>query len=254
MSQPAMKHHPIQGAIALVTGAGRANGIGRATVDALLAAGARRVDVGVRDVAAAAPLYASHGARVRVFALDVTDAKRAEAIAREHADVNLLVHNAGLFTGAAALGSDADLRREFEVNVFGPLALTRAFAPALARNGGGAVVMLNSVASHFSFPLGAGYSASKAAIHSLTAALRRELAGQGTRVLGVYPGPIDTDMAKEIDMPKVSPADVGRAIVAALEAGEEDLYPDATGREMYAAFRQDPKAFERSLAAPAPAR
>lgn len=249
-----MKRYPIQDKIALVTGAGRANGIGRGTVEALLDAGARRVDVGVRDVAAAAPLYAARGPRVRVFALDVTDTQRAAAVAREHADVDVLVHNAGLFTGAGALGDEADLRREFDVNVFGPLALTRAFAPVLRHNGGGAVVLLNSVASHFSFPLGAGYSASKAAIHSLTAALRRELSEQGTRVLGVYPGPIDTDMAEDIDMPKESPAAVGRAIVAALEAGEEDLYPDATGRQMFATFREDPKAFERylaTLAAPA---
>ncbi len=109
-------------------------------------------------------------------------------------------------------------------------------------------MLLNSVASHFSFPLGASYSASKAALHSFTQALRRELAGQKTHVLGVYPGPIDTDMAEKIDMPKTSPADVGRAIVTALERGEEDLVPDATGQEMVANFRQDPKAFERYLA------
>lgn len=109
-------------------------------------------------------------------------------------------------------------------------------------------MLLNSVASHFSFPLGASYSASKAALHSFTQALRRELAGQKTHVLGVYPGPIDTDMAAKIDMPKTSPGDVGRAVVAALERGEQDLLPDATGAEMYASFRKDPKAFERSLA------
>jgi short-subunit dehydrogenase len=118
----------------------------------------------------------------------------------------------------------------------------------LAKNGGGALVLLNSVASHFSFPLGASYSASKAALHSFTQALRRELASQGTLVLGVYPGPIDTDMAEKIDMPKTSPAEVGRRIVAALAAGEEDLIPDATGAEMLATFRKDPKAFERYLA------
>ncbi|MCB9871236.1 MAG: SDR family oxidoreductase [Planctomycetes bacterium] len=235
--------------VALVTGAGRKNGIGKGIVDALLAAGARKVYVGVRNRAASASIYPQQDGRVQLVELDVTEGGRAEAVAGELGDVNLLVHNAGLFTGASALGDDADQRREFEVNVFGPLALTRAFAPVLKRNGGGAIVLLNSVASHFSFPLGASYSASKAALHSFTQALRRELAAQGTHVLGVYPGPIDTDMAEKIDMPKTSATEVGRRIVAALRDGEEDLLPDDTGAQMYAGFRADPKAFERGLAA-----
>lgn len=238
----------LSNSVALVTGAGRARGIGKGTVDALLAAGARRVYVAVRDTAAAAKVYGGHDPRVQLVALDLEQPGSTEALAKQLGDVQVLVNNAGLFTGAGALGSEADQRREFEVNVFGPLALTRAFAPVLARNGGGAVVVLNSVASHFSFPLGASYSASKAAMHSLTHGLRRELSGQRTHVLGVYPGPIDTDMAEKIDMPKTSPADVGRAIVRALERGDEDLFPDGTGEQMYAQFRQDPKAFERYLA------
>ncbi len=237
----------IQNSTVLITGAGRKKGIGKATADALLAAGARRLYVAVRDTKAAAPLYADHGERVQLVDLDVTQKGRAEALARELGDVTVLIHNAGLFTGASALGSDAEQRREFEVNVFGPLALTRAFAPALARNGGGAVVLINSVASFFSFPLGASYSASKAALHSFTQALRRELAGQGTHVLGVYPGPIDTDMAEKVDMPRTSSAEVGRAIVAALQRREEDLFPDGTGQPMVSRLRPAPKAFERQV-------
>ncbi|MEZ6036030.1 MAG: SDR family oxidoreductase [Planctomycetota bacterium] len=243
-----MPSFQIQDSIALVTGAGRNNGIGKATVDALLAAGAKKVYVAVRDVDAARPLYVAAGARVQLVELDITRTERIAALAAELTDVDLLVNNAGLFTGAASLGDDVDQRREFEVNVFGPIALSRAFAPVLKNNGGGAIVVLNSVASHFSFPLGASYSASKAAMHSFTMGLRRELAAQGTHVLGVYPGPIDTDMAEKIEMPKTSPADVGRAIVAALQNGDEDLVPDATGAEMLTTWQQDPKAFERYLA------
>jgi NAD(P)-dependent dehydrogenase (short-subunit alcohol dehydrogenase family) len=243
-----MTAYPIQASTALITGAGRARGIGKGTVDALLAASARRVYVAVRDTAAAAKVYAGYDPRVQIVALDLEKPGSAEALAQQFGDVQVLINNAGLFTGAGALGSDADQRREFEVNVFGPLALTRAFAPVLARNGGGALVVLNSVASHFSFPLGASYSASKAAMHSMTHGLRRELSGQRTHVLGVYPGPIDTDMAEKIEMEKTSPAAVGRAIVAALERGDEDLFPDGTGEQMYSQFRQDPKAFERYLA------
>jgi NAD(P)-dependent dehydrogenase (short-subunit alcohol dehydrogenase family) len=244
-----MNAFSVQNSVVLITGAGRKKGIGKGTVDALLAASARKVYVAVRDTKAAAPVYASARDRVHLVEFDVTHTGRAEVLARELGDVDLLIHNAGLFTGAGALGSEADQRREFEVNVFGPLALTRAFVPVLARNGGGAIVLINSVASYFSFPLGASYSASKAAIHSFTHALRRELAAQGTHVLGVYPGPIDTDMTEKFEIPKASPADVGGAIVRALQRGEEELIPDSAGEEMLRNFRKDPKAFERQLAA-----
>ena len=139
-------------------------------------------------------------------------------------------------------------RREMEVNVFGTLAVTQAFAPVLAKNGGGAIANLNSVASFVSFPILATYSASKAATHSLTQVTRAMLRGQNTQVFGVYPGPIDTRMGEALNAEKASPADAARAIVAGIIAGNEEIFPDKTSQGVGPAFFADPKGLERQVA------
>src|SRR5437667_11475084 len=115
-----------------------------------------------------------------------------------------------------------------EVNFLGTFAVTQAFAPVLAKNGGGAIANLNSVASFVSFPILAAYSASKAATHSLTQVARAMLRGQNTQVFGVYPGPIDTKMGEVLTLEKASPADAARAIVAGLLAGDAENLPVKT--------------------------
>jgi len=136
-------------------------------------------------------------------------------------------------------------RQEFDVNVFGSLAVSQAFAPALARNAG-AIVNVVSVAGLVNFPIILSYSASKAALHSLTQATRASLQGQGTYVAGVYPGPIDTDMAKVIEMEKATPAEAAAAILDGLEAGDEEIFPDPMSRQVGAQYLASPKALERT--------
>lgn len=236
--------------IAFVTGSNRERGIGRAIVDALLAAGARKVYAAARDTAQLAGLAAAHGDRVVPMRLDVTDQAQIAAAVAAAGDVNLLVNNAGVFTAAGALENPDGARLEMDVNYFGPMHLTREFAPVLAQNGGGAVVNINSISSHMNFPLGGTYSASKAAAHSLTQAQRRDLAPHGTHVIGVYPGPIDTEMADDVEMEKVSAAVVADAVLAALRNGETDeVYPDPMAQGMHAQWREDPRAVERELTA-----
>ena len=135
-----------------------------------------------------------------------------------------------------------------EVNFYGTFAVTQAFAPVLARNGGGALVNIASMAALVNFPLLAAYSASKAATHSITQAARLMLKSQGTRVFGVYPGPIDTRMAEPIPLEKTSPVDAARAIVAGIEAGYEEIFPDPMSRGIGAGFLADPKGIERQVA------
>src|SRR3954468_6651037 len=132
-----------------------------------------------------------------------------------------------------------------EVNFLGTFAVTQAFAPILASNGGGAVVNLNSVASFVSFPILAAYSASKAATHSLTQTTRVMLREQGTQVFGVYPGPIDTDMAEVLTLEKTSPAEAAQAIVAGIIQGDEEIFPDQASQAMGTAYLADPKGLER---------
>ena len=234
---------------ALVTGANR--GIGEAVVDALVAAGARKVYAAARNVAALGPLVARHGSRVAPLELDVTNPAHIAAAAATATDVDLLVNNAGVVGFLGGEFTDpkwiAAARQEMEVNFLGTFAVTQAFAPILAKNGGGAIANLNSVVSFVSFPIVATYSASKAATHSLTQATRAMLRGQNTQVFGVYPGPIDTKMAEPLTVEKTSAADAGRAIVAGIIAGEEEIFPDKMSQGVGAAFLADPKGLEREF-------
>lgn len=241
----------IQGKHAFVTGANR--GIGEAIVDALVAAGAAKVYAAARNKADLAPLTSRHGDVLVPVELDVTDARQIEAAVEQAPDVHILVNNAGVAAHSGGAFTDPAWidagRKEMEVNFFGTFRLTQAFAPVLAANGGGAVVNLASVASLVGFPLFVAYSASKAATHSLTQSTRIMLKSQGTRVFGVYPGPIDTRMAEPISMDKAAPADAARAIVDGIEQGIEEIFPDPASQNMGNAFLQSPKALERQIAA-----
>jgi NAD(P)-dependent dehydrogenase (short-subunit alcohol dehydrogenase family) len=144
-------------------------------------------------------------------------------------------------------------RREMDVNYFGPLQLLQHLAPTLARNGGGAVVNIGSAAGLTNVPLFPTYSASKAALHSLTQAARILLGAQGTSVFGVYMGPIDTDMTRDLALPKTAARDAAFAILDGVEAGQEDIFPDAYAVEFGRQFASSPKASEREMAAMAAA-
>jgi NAD(P)-dependent dehydrogenase (short-subunit alcohol dehydrogenase family) len=208
----------------LVTGANR--GLGKAFAEALVAAGAT-VYAGARDPES----VTTPG--VTAVRLDVTDPASVAAAAAELGDVTVLVNNAGVWRGGGTVLTDESLdgfREELEANVIGPLNVTRAFAPVLATNGGGAVVNVLSVLSWMTSPSAGGYSASKAAAWSLTNVTRGELREQGTLVVGVHVGYMDTDMAAGVDAPKLAPADLVAQVLEALEKGEEEVLGDETSR------------------------
>ena len=223
----------------LITGASR--GIGQALVDEALRRGAKRVY-------AAARRPASHpDERVTPLRMDVTDAAQIQAAAERAGSLDILVNNAGLalFEG---LGDRATLERHLAVNLFGTYAVTEAFLPALTRSGGAIVnnLSLNSLAP---LPALAAYSVSKAAAFSLTQSLRTALAERGVRVHAVLTGPTDTDMVRDLDLPKASPEYVARAIFDAVDRGEEDIFPDPLAQSLADGWRNGAvKAFERQLA------
>jgi NAD(P)-dependent dehydrogenase (short-subunit alcohol dehydrogenase family) len=173
--------------------------------------------------------------------LDVTKPETIAAAASECADVNLLINNAGiaLWTGFLSPDSVEAARSEMETNYFGPLLLSRAFAPVLAKNGGGAIINVLSVLSWIAVPTAGTYSASKAAAWALTNWLRNGLRGQGTQVVGVHAGPVDTDMASELTLPKVKPADVVRQVLSAIEAGREEVLADEMTRQVKAGLSDE---------------
>lgn len=233
---------------ALVTGANR--GIGLALVEALLKAGARKVYAGARKPEQLAAAVALDPTRVSPLRLDIADQAQVDAAAAVAGDVEILVNNAGVLDFGDALSVPiAAVERNFSVNVYGTLAMARAFAPIIEKNGGGAIVNLLSVVSLASMPGLAGYNASKAALWSLTQSLRGTLAARGVAVHSVFPGPVDTDMAAAISIAKTSPADVAQAIVEGVANGAEDIFPDPLAREVYAGWSKDHKAVERQFAA-----
>lgn len=241
----------IEGSTALVTGANR--GIGRAITEALLDNGAIRVYAAARRPQTVADLVEQYGDRVVPLTLDVTNQAQVRAAAELAPDVDILVNNAGVAEHGGGGFEDGKWveagRREFEVNALGTMDVTQIFAPILAKNGGGSVVNVISAAGLVNFPLFVSYSLSKAALHSLTQATRAFLAAQGTSVFGVYPGPVDTDMAEGIPFEKVSPRSVADAILAGVESGVEEIFPDPMALQFGSLYAENPKGLEQQVAA-----
>ena len=163
-------------------------------------------------------------------------------------DVRLLINNASTAAFADPLSTDrAAVEQELQTNYLGTLDAILAFAPVIERNGGGAVVNVLSLLSLASMPPMAGCSASKAAAHSMTQALRPGLGRAGSRSTASTPGGIDTDMLAGFDVPKAPPADVAKGILDGIAAGREDIFPDPTSEQMSVTWLSDPKAFERAF-------
>jgi NAD(P)-dependent dehydrogenase (short-subunit alcohol dehydrogenase family) len=232
----------IQGSAALVTGANR--GLGAAIAAAL-------VDSGAKVYGAARNPTSITNPDVVPVLLDVTSADDIANAARTCGDVSIVVNNAGIGRSSPGLAPDAidAARAEMETNFFGPLRVARAFAPVLRGNGGGTLVNVLSVLSFISMPQVATYSASKAAAWSLTNALRMELRHQGTLVVAVHAGFIDTDMAAGVKAEKISPQSVAARVVAAVETDAEEVLADPTSQMVKAALPNDLTALYPALQA-----
>jgi len=234
----------IEGSVALVTGANR--GLGRALVSALVEAGAAKVYAAARD-----ERQVSRGdSRIVPLTLDTTKPDQIAAAVKKANDVTLLINNAGVSTSYNVLTMiPAELDADFRTNVHGTLGVIKAFLPVLERAPGGAtIVNVLSLGALASVPSFGGYSASKAAAYSVTQALRPELRAKHIDILAVLPGPIDTDMVKALQLPKTSPADVAKGMVAGIARGEEDIFPDPMAQQMGALWNKSPKEFERAFA------
>ena len=216
----------IDNAVALVTGANR--GIGLAFARALLARGARKVYAAARDPAS----ITLPG--VEPLRLDVTKPDEVAAAAALAGDVSLLINNAGIAHVGGFLAADSEevARRQFETNFFGMLRTSKAFAPALAANGGGGIINVLSIVSWINGGELAAYAASKSAAWSLTNALRHELASQHTQVLGLHMGFVDTDLVRGMEVEKTSPDTIAQRALDALEAGRDEVLADEITRQV----------------------
>jgi NAD(P)-dependent dehydrogenase (short-subunit alcohol dehydrogenase family) len=240
----------IEGRIALVTGAAR--GLGRAFVTGLLERGVARVYAGIRKDTDRARLPADD--RVTPVLLDVTSDAEVAAASATAKDVEIVVNNAGAQTlsGIIAAASLEAARQEMEVNYFGLLRVTRAFAPILGARGGGAIINILSLSALFPVPFMGSYGAAKAAADLASKCARAELAGQGTLVMGVYPGLMDTDMAAFYAGDKFPPSVIVASVCEALERGVEEVFPDPMALAHQERLKSDPAGLVREYAAMLP--
>jgi len=234
----------VKDSVALVTGANR--GVGAAFVQALLDRGASKVYAAMRSTDG----YAAADDRVVPVALDVTDHAQVAKAAADCDDVSLLVNNAGMNFNQpiSAAEAQSNARAEMDVNYFGTMEMCRQFGPVLGSNGGGAMVNMLSILSRVNLPMIGTYCASKAACLSLTQGVRAELAAQGTHVVAVMPGAINTRMGDMNPPPLEEPEDVVNAALDAVEAGEEDIYPGAMADGVSQGLAADPKGVEKQFA------
>jgi len=228
-------------ATVLITGANR--GLGLAFAREALKRGARKVYAAARNPASVTL------AGVVPIKLDVTDPEEIAAVARELGDVTLLINNAGIAAtgGFLAEGSAEAAQRHLDTNFFGPLRLTQAFAPVLAKNGGGAILNVLSIASWINGPLLGNYGMSKSAAWAMTNGTRIELAEQKTQVLALHVGFIDTDLTNGFDVPKSAPDAVVRTTLDALEAGASEVLADDITRQVHAGLSADPAVYLQAI-------
>ena len=238
----------VKGCTALVTGSNR--GFGRALVQALLDAGAAKVYASARDLSSLQPLVAGSGGRVVSLALDITRDEHIAAAAAACRDVTLLFNNAGInrHQGVIASATLDDAKAEMTSNYFGTLAMCRAFAPVLKANGGGAIVNVLSILAKATIPAMGSLCASKAAALRMTEGARAELAAQGTLVVALMTGAMDTDMERDFQGPKSAPAEVAAMLLPEIDRGTEEVYHGPMPEWINGALKGDAKALEREFA------
>ncbi len=228
----------------LITGANR--GLGQALVDEALRRGAKRVYAASRQ-----PIVHPDD-RVTPVIMDVTDWAQIQRAVESVESLDILINNAGLSL-PDDMSSRAAFEQHFDVNVYGPLMVSQALLPSLTESRG-RIVNVVSIGAFAAVPILPAYSASKAAAFSVTQSLRGLLAGRGVKVHAVLPGPIDTDMIRDLPIPKTPPESVARAIFDGMENEEEEIFPDPFSEMQAESWRMGAaKELERQNAALVPA-
>lgn len=227
----------------LVSGANR--GIGLAIVKALLDRGIKKIYAGARNTATLPNLGDE---RIVPVTLDITDTNQINNAADLASDVDVLINNAGVAAFSSILSGPLEsVQRDMRTNYFGTLDMVRAFVPVLEGKQDAAIINVASIAAFTNFPILGGYSASKAAVFSLSQAIRIELADKGIAVHTVNPGPIDTEMAEEFPTDKADAADTAIEILHRFEDGEADIFPDEQGRQMIGVWKNNYRDLEQMV-------
>lgn len=231
--------------VVLVTGANR--GIGAAIVREMLQMGVAKVYAAARDTK---KLPSFSDERVAPLQLDITRDDSVSAAVAVAGDVDVLINNAGTLAFGNYLESQWEtFEDDMRTNYFGSLRILRAFTPQFVARKSGTIANVSSVVGLSAVPLMAGYSASKAALHSLTQSLRGTLEKHNVTVLGIYPGPVETDLAKAVPYPdKATPEHAAALIVKGIAEGQTYIFPDPMAQQVEQLWSTDNRQLEyRSL-------
>lgn len=244
-----MSNIVVKDAVVFITGANRERGIGRALVEEAVRRGAKKIYATARNISHLDSLASKYPGIVVPLKLDVTNKDDAHKVAQRASDTQILINNSGVsgYSGCCFNYSEETAREEMEVNYFGMINLIRVFFKTLIKNKNGAIANIISIGGLSSFPMAATYCASKAAAHSLTQSVRAELAQHNVPVFGVYPGPIDTDMAEELNLEKETPANAAIRIFDGMEQGIEDITTDGFSDDFVKRLKLDSKAVEKDV-------
>lgn len=228
-----------------VSGANR--GIGRSIIEELLKQPVKKIYASARNIK---DLPEFDDARVVPVQIDITDCEQIRKAAELAYDIDMLINNAGVMSIASVVAGEPDLlKHDMDVNYFGTLNMIRFFVPVLEKRGNGTIANVISIVGLASMALAGGYCASKAALYSATQAMRSELKAKNISVLGIFPGPIDTEMARDIKLPKTSAPVTAENIIKGISAGQEDIFPDPMSSQLSELWAKDPKGLERQFAA-----
>ncbi len=231
-----MQMQTLKSKVILITGANR--GIGKSLVKSSLEKGAKKIYATCRDLSKM-PNFGDE--RVVSLELDITNNEQILKIAEKTTDVEVLINNAGVLSPGNVLESDINaFENDMDINYYGTLNMMKAFAPILERNAPSKIVNIVSIVAYSPLPLIARYSASKAALYSVTLSVRTELAKKGVTLHAVNPGAIDTDMNKGSEWEMPAPDEIATIILNRVEAEELDIVPDEMGLGMLNAWKEDP--------------
>lgn len=235
----------LENKVVLVSGANK--GIGAATVRELLAAGAGKIYACARRLES---LPDFGDARIVPLQLDINDENSVQSALLAASDVDVLVNNAGTGTFSNFVTSPLEeIDRDIQTNYYGTLRMVRAFTPNMIERGSGSIVNVISIVGLAAASVLSGYSASKAALHSMTHSLRGSLRKHGITVIGIYPGPVDTDLARDVPMEKVTPEHAAKNIVLGIVNGETHIFPDPIALQIEHLWANDGRQLEQAMPA-----
>jgi len=233
----------IENKVILVTGTSR--GIGKQIVTALLKRDVKKIYATARNISS---LPDFNDARVVPLTLDITNQAQIKEAARIATDIDILFNNAGIAAFTSLLDGPLDLlEADMNTNYYGTLNMIREFVPVLEKKPSSSIVNMVTIGAFVNFPILGGYCASKSALFSLSQGIRIELAPKNISVHTVNPGPIDTDMAEKFEADKTSPEETAENIIQALEAGEEDIFPDPNGKGMFDLWSNNYRELEKAV-------